>query len=292
MLTLTNISPISPFKELIAYETLWADRRASFKWLSELFANHPGSRPSDFVQSNNTKDVESVLKRMLFGDAAVINPNLLINGTFNFPQGLKDAKEPIELLYYAGLIDLLYTRCVAIVGTRTASDKGLVTTAEIATKLVNDHFTIVSGLATGIDTAAHTAAIGAGGKTIAVIGTPLNKVYPKENSLLQQTIASEHLLLSQVPFYRYSQQDYRLNRLFFLERNKTMSALTEATLIVEAGETSGSLTQATAALYQKRKVLIWEDCFHNKNINWPQRFVAKGARRVSSYEDIKKELAR
>jgi DNA processing protein len=69
-----------------------------------------------------------------------------------------------------------------------------------------------------------------------------------------------------------------------------MSALTEATLIIEAGETSGSLTQANAALFQRRKLLIWEDCFHNRSITWPAKFVAKGAKRVSSYEDIKNAL--
>lgn len=69
-----------------------------------------------------------------------------------------------------------------------------------------------------------------------------------------------------------------------------MSALTEATLIIEAGETSGTLIQARAALDQKRKLLIWEDCFLNKEITWPQRFVDKGAIRVSSYEAIQQAL--
>ena len=89
--------------------------------------------------------------------------------------------------------------------------------------------------------------------TVAVIGTPLSHVYPKENAELQRKVASEYLIISQVPLRRYERQDYRKNRLFFLERNITMSALTEATIIVEAGETSGTLIQARAALHQGRR---------------------------------------
>ena len=159
-------------------------------------------------------------------------------------------------------------------------------------ELVKDGFVIVSGLAKGIDTAAHTAAIALGAPTIAVIGTPLSQTYPKENAELQRTIAENHLLISQVPFVRYSRQTYRGNRLFFPERNVTMSALTEATIIVEAGETSGTLTQARAALAQRRKVFILDSCFRNPALTWPARFQQQGAVRVAEYNDIKTQLRR
>ena len=80
------------------------------------------------------------------------------------------------------------------------------------------------------------------------------------------------------------------NRLFFPERNVTMSALTEATVIVEAGETSGTLIQARAALHQGRKLLILESCFQNRALTWPERFEKKGAIRVRDYDDIKRAL--
>src|SRR5258708_22667948 len=112
--------------------------------------------------------------------------------------------------------------------------------------LGKEGFTVVSGLARGVDAAAHQAEIQAGGKTIAVIGTPLNRVYPKENSALQDRIAQNYLLISQVPVYRYSKQDYRRNRGFFPERNNTMSAFTDATIIVYARQTSVTLIQARA----------------------------------------------
>jgi len=113
-------------------------------------------------------------------------------------------------------------------------------------------WTIVSGLAEGIDTVAHTTALELGGRTIAVIGTPISESYPKSNAELQARIAKDFLVVSQVPIERYGHQIWKQNRGFFPERNVTMSALTEATVIVEASNTSGTLIQARAALRQNR----------------------------------------
>ena len=289
-LPFSHTEPIVPFREIVAYEALWKDRSTSFKSLADMFARHPGARPSDFVKEHQIQELYETIQQIVLNTQKHYHTHLLINGTFDYPAKLKDAREPVELLYYTGNLDYLHTRCIAIVGTRKPSAGGLAKTAELVSRLVRDDFTIVSGLAAGIDTQAHTSAIANGGRTIAVIGTPLNKVYPEENAALQNRIALEHLLISQVPFFRYTQQTFVGNKLFFPERNKTMSALTEATLIMEASETSGTLIQARAALDQKRKLLIWEDCFLNKNIAWPERFIEKGAIRVSSYADIKRVL--
>jgi DNA processing protein len=288
MLPFSNTSPIQPFKELVAYEALWTNKKTTFKSLSQLFAQHPNSLPSDFVKGDQISILAEEIKKFVFNEN--YKTGLIINGTFDYPSKLREAKEPVELLYYTGVLEFLRTRCVAIVGTRKPSQEGLAVTHEVSTGLVKDDFTVVSGLAAGIDTQAHTSAIAANGRTIAVLGTPLNRTYPKENAELQNTIAKEHLLISQVPFYRYSKDTPLTNKQFFLERNKTMSALTEATLIVEAGQTSGSLTQALAAIYQKRKLLIWDTCFKNKHITWPQIFADKGAIRVASYEEIREAL--
>src|SRR5208282_1639974 len=152
--------------------------------------------------------------------------------------------------------------------------------------LVEKDFTVVSGLASGIDTAAHSTAIEANGRTIAVIGTPLGINYPPENRALQDCIANNFLLISQVPVLRYSRQAVPQNRLFFPERNITMSALTDATIIVEAGETSGTLTQARAALIQGRKLLIFASLFERPDLTWPATFEARGAIRVRDTNDI------
>ena len=150
---------------------------------------------------------------------------------------------------------------------------------------------MVSGLATGIDTMAHKTAMEENGRTIAVIGTPLSHSYPRENSVLQQHIGEHFLVISQVPLKRYESQTYRSNRSFFPERNVTMSALTEATVIVEAGETSGTLFQARAALRQNRKLFILDSCFQDPRLTWPAKLEAKGAIRVKDYDDINRSLS-
>jgi DNA processing protein len=284
------IDSISPLREMAAYEYLWSDRTASFKRLSELFKKNPQSLPSNFVDENNIEEYSKILLDKIFSKNATIRTNLLINSTIDYPIKLRDAKEPIEVLYFSGDLDYIETPSVAIVGSRKPSEEGLKRTRQLVRHLVNDGYTIVSGLAEGIDTEAHTSAINMKGKTIAVIGTPLNEFYPKQNKPLQEYIAKEHLLISQVPFIRYKQQTYIGNKLFFPERNKTMSAITKATIIVEAGETSGTLIQAVAAIEQGRKLFILQSCFENDKITWPKRFEDKGAIRVRSYEDIKFHL--
>jgi DNA processing protein len=270
----------------VAYEALWEQEKASFKTLSELFTKNPGSRPSDFVDKSTIDAMYDTIKKIVLNDSLKYKINLLINGTFDYPKKLKDAKEPVEVLYYSGNLDLLRTKTIAIVGTRNPSPEGLKRTEKLVKLLVKEKFTIVSGLAMGIDTQAHKVAIQEKGKTIAVIGTPLDNYYPKENSELQKTIAKDYLLISQVPFSRYKKQGINGNRLFFPERNKTMSALSEATVIIEAGETSGTLIQAKAALFQRRKLFILESCFQNSKITWPERFLKLGAIKVKEITDI------
>jgi DNA processing protein len=214
-----------------------------------------------------------------------------MHGAGDYPEGLRDAEYPLEFLYYQGNWDLVYSpRRVAIVGTREPSEEGLRRTAKLASLLVRDGVTVVSGLAKGVDTMAHETAIKHGDRTIAVIGTPIDQVYPKENAQLQQRIAREHLLVSQVPVLVYSKRPPTVNRMFFPERNITMSALTQATIIVEAGETSGTLIQARAALKQSRKLFILESNFQNPKLTWPKRYEALGAIRVRDYEDIAAHL--
>ena len=197
---------------------------------------------------------------------------------------------PIELLYFQGWWDLVDSRSVAVVGTRKPSREAITRTRKLVRKLVEDRFTIVSGLANGIDTAAHRTAIELGGSTIGVIGTPLNVRYPKENAALQDQVAKDYLVISQVPVIRYENPNPTVNRIFFPERNITMSALTEATIIVEAGETSGTVVQARHALKQQKKLFILESSFHKASLTWPHRFEKLGAIRVRDYEDIREHL--
>ena len=261
-----------------------------FRNLAERFRAHPGALPSDLLANPDEALRFSSKTRELLRDRGVAHFGVRINGAGEYPLKLRDAQYPVELLYYRGWWDLVETRSVAIVGSRKPSEEGLRRTEQLVRELVRDGFTVVSGLATGIDTAAHLTAIANKAKTIAVIGTPLSECYPKENKDLQEYIAQKHLLISQVPVCRYVEQDYRANRLFFPERNITMSALTEATIIVEASDTSGTLIQARAAIRQKRKLFILDSCFQRSDLTWPETYLRRGAIRVKDYGDIRRHL--
>jgi DNA processing protein len=282
-------APISPLMELGAYESMWLEEGATVKKIADRFATDPHALPSDFiapaVAQQRAYEVIGKLKA-----EGVHRFGVRIHHAGDYPQKLRDARHPVELLYYRGTWELVETRCVAVVGTRQASKDGISRAARLARELVRRDFTVVSGLAIGIDTAAHTAAIAAGGRTIAVVGTPLGQVYPKENRELQEEIATRFLLISQVPVLRHATHKWFQNRNFFPERNITMSALTEATIIVEAGDTSGTLTQARAALYQRRKLFILDSCFKRKNLTWPARFEKLGGIRIRELDDIWSQL--
>jgi DNA processing protein len=277
---------VSPMLELGAYEALWLDSSTTFKSLSALLSGDFAGLPSQHVVGEVALErAQQVLKK--FEQKNALDSRLILKGTYDYPSGLSDAKYPIQAFYYRGNLDLLNsTKRVAVVGSRNPSPEGLERSRFLARKLTHDGVLVFSGLARGIDTAAHSGAIAAGGNTVAVIGTPVCDAYPQENIDLQNSIATGHLLISQVPVLRYGEQSYLSNRFFFPERNATMSALTQATVIVEAGETSGSLIQARAALDQGRLLYIMESCF-NHGLAWPEKFVARGAIRVKTYSDFK-----
>lgn len=278
-------APILPHREMAAYEALWLRKGSSFKTIADMFRDRPGALPSDFVPPEEAGSAYAEAVRIL-KRRGVEHYGTRVHGAGDYPERIRDAKEPVELLYYQGAWEYADTPSVAIVGTRNPSDDGVLRARRLARILVERDITVVSGLASGIDTAAHMAAIEAKGRTIAVIGTPIGTVYPRENSRLQAYIAAHHLLVSQVPIVRYERQAPQQNRFFFPERNKTMSALTVATIIVEAGETSGTLTQARAAIHQGRKLLILDSLFNRPDLTWPHRFLERGAVRVRDADDV------
>ena len=282
--------PVNTYAEMGAYEHLWQQPNSTTKRIAELFSAHPGSLPSDHVDEATSERVaEEVVTHL--AKRGIKRFGVRINGMHDYPVRLRDAVEPIELLYFLGSWELAEApRKVAVVGTRKITAEGAARTRKLVRNLVKNDFTIVSGLAQGVDTIAHTTAIENSGRTIAVIGTPISEVYPSQNTELQKQMATDYLVISQVPVLRYNSQNPQWNRLFFPERNKTMSALTEATIIVEASETSGTLIQAKAALAQGRKLFILESNFHNQSITWPAKFEKLGAIRVREFNDIQREL--
>lgn len=271
--------------EMGAYEHLWTRQGMTWKRMADLFRGDPEALPSDFVSPSDTSSSARRVLAML-KERGVHQFGVRIHHAGDYPEKLRDAKNPVEMLYYQGAWELSEMRGLCIVGSRGASKEGQQRAARLARELVKRNFAVLSGLATGIDSAAHNAALEAGGTTIAVIGTPLGECYPKENRSLQERIAKDHLLVSQVPVLRYSEEPFSNKRTYFPERNATMSALSEGTIIVEAAETSGTLTQARAAMHQGRKLFILESCFQRTDITWPARFERQGAIRVRTAADI------
>ena len=160
---------------------------------------------------------------------------------------------------------------VAIVGSRNPSLEGIGDTTVLVRNLVKDNVVIVSGLATGIDTIAHMTAIAEHGQTIAVLGTPLNYCYPNENFELQQTIGKDHLVITQFP------EGSPVQKGNFPMRNRTMALISHATIIVEAGKTSGTIHQGWEALRLGRPLFIVDKLVANTALSWPQEMVTYGA---------------
>ena len=166
---------------------------------------------------------------------------------------------------------------VSVVGSRNASGPGLAMAGGIARLLAGQGVTVTAGLALGIDTAAHRAALAAGGRTVAIIGTGINRVYPAENRALHQEIAARGLLLSQ--FW----PDAPAQRHTFLMRNATMSGYGLATVVVEAGEHSGARAQARIAVGHGRPVIL-TDLVVQRNA-WARALVTRPGVQVADSPD-------
>ncbi|WJK33493.1 DNA-processing protein DprA [Solwaraspora sp. WMMA2065] len=178
----------------------------------------------------------------------------------SYPAQLRGIKEAPPLLFTRGRLRA-NDRAIAVIGSRKASERGLVIARSVAASLVNRGVTVASGLAHGIDTAAHTAALAAGGRTVAVIGTGIRNYYPSANRRLQDHIAEVGLVVSQF------RPDAGPTRQSFPMRNAVMSGYAVATLIVEAGETSGARIQARLALGHGWPVILTS---HALQSQWAQ----------------------
>jgi DNA processing protein len=187
-----------------------------------------------------------------------------------------ETKYAPENLYLRGDRELLrFGPRVSIVGSRKASMEGLRRAGQLARSLAQQQVTVVSGLATGIDTAAHEGAIKAGGRTIAVLGTSLDDYYPKQNRILQEEIGRDYLLVSQFP------PGYPSLPKNFPVRNRTMALLTDATVIVEAGQRSGTVHQGWEALRLGRLLFLLESVAEDPDLSWPSEMISYGAQVLS-----------
>jgi DNA processing protein len=190
-----------------------------------------------------------------------------------YPARLRGIHQAPPLLFARGTL-IAADSAVSVVGSREASDRGLAIAADVAGELVSRGVTVVAGLAAGIDTAAHRSALAAGGRTVGIIGTGINKTYPAQNKELHKEIASRGLLLSQ--FW----PDAPPQKHNFLMRNATMSGYGLATVVVEAGEHSGARAQARMAVEHGRPVILTEIVVERNE--WAQDLVDRPGVHVAS----------
>ena len=293
---------ISPQQEMSAYETLWAMKNIKESELKNLFKRYTpiealkmtrNSKQLSLFSQQNLNDqikrkVDRFLKKIPRDSSNAFS--IVVNKSAQYPTHLIN-DYPIGLFYYKGNLDLLGGRSISIVGARKASVNGISKAKQLVKELTKKDFIIVSGLAKGIDTVAHESAIEQKGWTIGVIGTPINEYYPKENKGLQDKIAKDFLLISQVPFYKYAHEPFTHRSYHFPRRNMTMASISSATIIVEAGDSSGTLVQARECLKQNKKLFILDSCFDNSQIKWPAKYLKKGAIPVKNTSDILRHLS-
>jgi len=213
--------------------------------------------------------------------AEVEYPSISLKSLLGRPLNDIEEKYAPEIIYYKGAMQIpLPCARVSIIGTRQPSKEGILAAEEVSKILIENQVVIVSGLAKGIDTVAHETAIKNGGKTIAVIGTPLNKTYPKENTKLQEELMKNHLVISQYPI------DHKTTPKDFVLRNRTMALISDASVIVEAGESSGSLYQGWETLRLGRPLFICKSVVHNPKLKWPKEMIEYGAIELDDPADI------
>jgi DNA processing protein len=201
-----------------------------------------------------------------------------------YPSRLKEIYDYPPLLYVRGELLPQDEWCLAVVGTRRATVYGRQVTEEIVADLAQSNITVVSGMAKGIDTIAHQAALDAGGRSIAVFACGLDTVYPGENAELARNVMQHGALISEYPLGTKPKPDN------FPRRNRIMSVMSLGVLVVEAGETSGAMITAQFALEQNREVFDIPGSILSPASLGTNHLIQEGAKLVRDYTDILEEL--
>jgi len=205
-------------------------------------------------------------------------------GNAEYPRLLAEISDPPARLWTRGDRSTFTSIGVAVIGARSASQEGLTAAYEIAFDLARAGIVVISGLARGVDSSAHQGALDGGGKTIAVLGTGIDRVYPPENAELFERIASNGLLVTEFPL-ESAPEDWHFPR-----RNRIISGLSKAVVVVEAREKSGSLITARLAADQGRDVMAVPGTFVGGRNRGANALLRDGAKLVESAVDILQEL--
>ena len=216
--------------------------------------------------------------------AAKLGARLVTPVDEEYPGPLKTIYDPPLCLYVRGTLEKQDEQALAIVGTRRASTYGAAQAERLAYQVAKAGFAVVSGLARGIDTAAHRAALKAGGRTLAVLGGAIDRLYPPENRALAEEIAASGALISEFPLGREP------DRTTFPYRNRLVAGLSKGVIVVEAGLDSGAMNTAEQALEQGRGVMAVPGRVDMEGSQGPHRLIQNGARLVQDVSDVLKEF--
>ncbi|MDR3294108.1 MAG: DNA-processing protein DprA [Clostridiales bacterium] len=249
----------------------------SFASFAAEFTRILGAAVFHLVESlNNDAYKESLRRELIAADAEYI--------TFlseDYPESLREIPDFPILLFYRGDIGILKNELFSIVGTRTPTAYGRRVTKEFASELARAGFTIVSGMARGVDTAAHRAALDNNMPTVAVCGTGIDVIYPAENRALSDEIVKNGLILTE-----YKPRT-RAMSYHFPHRNRIISALSKSVLVTEAGEKSGSLITVNYAVEQGKNIYIVPGSIYSPESQGANRFLKKlQAAMVTEINDI------
>ncbi|KTD33202.1 protein smf [Legionella nautarum] len=212
------------------------------------------------------------------------NHHLLSWDDPEYPSLLKEIYDPPPILYLRGELSCLQQATIAIVGSRKPSITGMETAWHLAFELASTELTIVSGLALGVDAQAHKGCLEAKGRTIAVLGTGIDSIYPRQHLHLAHKICEKGLLISEFPLQAIPNAGH------FPRRNRIISGLSLATLVVEAAIQSGSLITARLALEQNRDVFAVPGSIHNPQARGCHHLLQQGAKLVTSSQEVLEEL--
>lgn len=272
--------PASAEEELEAFEFICETAGPGRRHISDFIAEHGGlpcsalpSAMGSFSDEARMAEIHDILssRRGSFSFSTL--------GMSGFPDGLMQQEDPLPVIYHKGSLSLLSGRCICVAGTRQPGLLSISAAWRIGHALAAHGFTVASGLAVGVDAASAVAAIDAGGRVVGAIGTPIDIVYPRENAHIFGEVSSQGLLMSQVPLCLYAHQRSDARKSYFLGRNELLATISEAVVIVQAGERGGSAATARAAVSHGRKLLLLPGVA--EDTSWGRNYVSEGKATVA-----------
>lgn len=279
LLALNRISQIGP-RTLLKLLVRWPQLEEIFRLSSEELRQ--AGLPTRIAESISSFDLNEIEKDLRWQENS--GHYLITWIDDNYPKLLREIYDPPTVLYIRGDLEGLQQSAIAIVGSRKPSITGSETAKQFAYELALSQLTIISGLAFGIDAQAHQGCLDAQGKTIAVMGTGIDCIYPRQHQSLADKICQNGMLITEFPL------KITANAGHFPRRNRIISGLSLATLVVEAAIRSGSLITARFALEQNRDVLAIPGSIHNPQARGCHHLLQQGAKLVASSQDVLDEL--